>query len=153
MAYWLIPAALGVYGGMMQASAYRSASSAERRESRRQAAEIRREKYDIALIANEAHRNRMEQFTELAAYNEAQNAYMGRTGRSIAALRKREENIYGREVTNLRLQEAREKENIERKAAAVEQRGISAAKQFESKARQSLFQTAYNTATLAIPRK
>lgn len=152
MAYWLIPAAFGLAGGVRAASEYRSAGRAAKRESKAQAAEIRRQKFDIAQIATQQHRNRMEQFAELAQFNEAQNAFMQRTGRSIDALRKREERLYGRDVANIRLQEAREKEATERQAAAVERRGISEAERFKSQARQSLFQTAYSTATLAIPR-
>ena len=152
MAYWLIPAALGIAGGVRAASEYRSAGRAAEREAKAQAAEIRRQKVDIAEIATQQHRNRMEQFAELAQFNEAQNAFMQRTGRSIDALRKREERLYGRDVANIRLQEAKEKEATERQAAAVERRGISEAERFKSQARQSLFQTAYSTATLAIPR-
>ena len=152
MAYWLIPAAIGVAGGLQSASQYRSASKAELAESRAQAAEIRRQSIDIAEIATQTHRNRMEQFKELAQYNEAMNAYMGREGRSIKALQQRQQSIYGRDVAQIRLQEAKEKDAVQRQADAVERRGISKSKEYESKARSSLLQTAFNTATIAFPR-
>lgn len=145
---WQIGALLSVAGGLQSARQLRKAGSAALLESKAQASEIRRQKQDIALLASQQHQDRMEQFADLVAYNDAATAYMGRTGRSIAALRKREERLYGRDVTRIREQEAREKEAAEKQAAATEARGVSAQKAYKQQAKTSLLQTAIKAGDL-----
>jgi hypothetical protein len=148
---WQIATAFAIAGGLGSSSAKRKAARAAMREARAQAAEIRRQKFDVALLASEQHQDLMEQFSELSSYNQAVAAYAGRTGRSLQALRKSEERKYGQSVTRLRQQEQREKESLEREAKATEQRGVQARKDYRAQARSTLFDTAYRTSTL-IPR-
>ena len=88
----------------------------------------------------------------MVAYNAAAVAAGGRVGRSAAALRKREQQLYGKSVDRLRLQEAREKAALEKEAQAIERRGVQARKSYRAQARNTLFDTAYKASSL-IPKK
>jgi len=144
---WQIAAAFALGSGLSSRSAKRKAARAARREAYRQATRIRAQKTEVALAATQQHLDRMEQFEELSNYNEAMNAFMGRTGRSVSALRKKEESVYGRDVTRMRYQEAREKDRLEEEAKAVIARGRVTADTYNTQARLSLFETAYKTAS------
>lgn len=140
-------AAIALGSGLSARSAKRKAARMARLEAKRQAKEIRLQKFDVALAATQQHENRMDQFKELTDYNEAMNAYMGRTGRSISALQKKEQSVYGKDVTRLRLQEQREKERLEKEAKAVIARGRVTSDTYKTQARLSLFDTAYKVAS------
>ena len=144
MPAWMIPAAFSLAAGINSAKQYRKASKSAVSEAKAQAAEIRRQKFDVELLTAQQHQNRMEQFSELVSQNEAQTAYMGRTGRSIQALRKREERLYGRDVSRMRVQEAREKRRLEAEARATTSRGLSSSEAYRSQARTSLLQSVGN---------
>lgn len=145
---WQIALAMQVAGGLQSARSSRKAGQAALREARAQAAEVRLQKQDIALLATQQHEQASEAFAEQVAYNAAAVAAGGRTGRSAAALRKREQRLYGRDVDRLRLQEAREKGAAEKEAKAIERRGVQARKTYRAQARSTLFDTAYKTADL-----
>jgi hypothetical protein len=146
---WQVAAAFVVAGGLGSSRAKRKAARAARREAEAQAREIRAQKADVALAATQQHENRMLQFEELVNYNEAVNAYMGRTGRSVAALREREQRLYGKDVDRIRFQEQREKDRLEKEAQAVIRRGRASSDAYKTQARLSLFETAYKAASLA----
>ena len=148
MAWQVVTAAFALGSGIAASKSSRKAAKAAMRDAKRQAAEIRRQKFDVARAATQQHLDRMEQFGELMNYNQAINAYMGRTGRSIQALRKREEIVYGRDVTRLRLQEQQEKERLEKEAQAVVARGRVTSDTYKTQARLSLFNSAYKAASL-----
>ena len=145
---WQVALAMQVASGLGSASASRKAGKAAQREARAQAGEVRLQKQDIALLATQQHEQASEAFAEQVAYNTAAMAAGGRTGRSAAALRKREERLYGRDVDRIRLQEAREKAATEKEAQAIESRGVQARKTYRAQARSTLFDTAYKTADL-----
>ena len=145
---WQVALGLGVAGGLGSASASRKAGKAALREARAQAAEVRLQKQDIALLATQRHEQQQAQFADMVAYNAAAAAAGGRAGRSVSALRKREERLYGRDVDRIRLQEAREKAAAEKEAQAIESRGVQARKVYRAQARNTLFDTAYKTANL-----
>ncbi len=148
MAWQVVTAAFALGSGIAGSKSSRKAAEAAMRDAKRQAAEIRRQKFDVSRAATQQHLDRMEQFGELINYNQAINAYMGRTGRSIQALRKREETVYGRDVTRLRLQEQQEKERLEKEAQAVVARGRVTSDTYKTQARLSLFDSAYKAASL-----
>lgn len=139
---WQVALAVQVASGLGSASASRKAGKAALREARAQAGEVRLQKQDIALLATQQHEQASEAFAEQVAYNTAAMAAGGRTGRSAAALRKREERLYGRDVDRIRLQEAREKAAAEKEAQAIESRGVQARKAYRAKARGTLLDTA-----------
>ena len=145
---WQVAAAFQVAGGLKSAKAKRKASRAAKREAEAQAAEFRRQTFEVAQLATEQHEQRSEQFKELAAYNEAMAAFMGRTGRSISALRKEEERRYGRDVNRLRAQEEREKQKLEKQAETTLARGRVTSDVYRQQARATLFDTAYKVASL-----
>lgn len=145
---WQVALGLAVAGGLQSAQYQRKAGKAALRESRAQAAELRLQKQDIALLATQAHEDQQAQFAEMVSYNAAAAAASGRTGRSVAALGKREQQLYGKSVDRLRLQEAREKTAIEKQARATEERGVQARKAYRAQARSTLFDTAYKSALL-----
>ena len=145
---WAIAAAFATAGGLESARQQRKAGKVALREARAQAAEIRRQKFDVAEMATQQHQQRMEQFKELVSYNEAAAAYAGRTGRSLAALRKREERLYGRDVSRIREQEAREKERLEKEAVITERRGKVSRDVYRERSRSTLLGTAYKAASL-----
>lgn len=145
---WQVALAMQVAGGFMSSRSSKKAGQAALREARAQAAEVRLQKLDVALLATQQHEQASEAFAEQVAYNAAAVAAGGRTGRSAAALRKREQRLYGRDVDRLRLQEAREKNALEKEAKAIESRGVQARKSYRAQARSTLFDTAYKTADL-----
>ena len=134
-------------GAFQSASASRQAGQAALREARAQAAEVRLQKQDVALLATQAHEDQQAQFAEMVAYNTAAVAAGGRVGRSAAALKKREQQLYGKSVDRLRLQEAREKAALEKEAQAIERRGVQARKSYRAQARNTLFDTAYKASS------
>lgn len=148
MAWQFLAAGAAFMSGMSAASQYGKAGSAALREARAQAAEIRREKLDVALLATQQHEQRSAQFKQLTDYNEAMSAFMGRTGRSIDALRREEQRRYGRDVDRLREQEKREKDKIEKQAQATEARGRVSKDIYEQKARGSLLDTAFKVGSI-----
>jgi hypothetical protein len=143
-----VAAAFQVAGGLASARAKRKASRAARREAEAQAAEFRRQIFEVAQLATEQHEQRSEQFTELVAQNEAMAAFMGRTGRSISALRKEEERRYGRDVSRLRAQEERDKQKLEKQAKTTIARGRVTSDVYRQQARATLLDTAYKASTL-----
>lgn len=148
---WQIAAAFSLAGGLRSAKEYRKAGAAALADARAQAAEIRKQKQDVAMIASQQHENRMEQFAELVATNEAYAAYMGRTGRSIQALQKAEQRKYGRDVDRIRGQEAGEKDRLDREASSTVARGEASNKSYRSAARGSVFNAVSSAAMLSIP--
>jgi hypothetical protein len=148
---WQVAAAFQVAGGLGSARAKRKASRAAKREAEAQAAEFRRQTFEVAQLATEQHEQRSEQFKELAAYNEAMAAFMGRTGRSISALRKEEERRYGRDVNRLRAQEEREKQKLEKQAETTLARGRVTSDIYKAQAKASLLNTAFAAASLYQP--
>jgi len=145
---WQITAALALASGMQSAAAYRKAGKQARREAVRQAAELERSKADIALAARQDHQNRMMQFQDLVSYNSAAAAATGREGRSIEALRKREQDLYSTDINRLNEQAMRETEKVERQRQAVLAGGAAARSQYREMARQSLLGAAFTTAQL-----
>lgn len=144
--------AIAAAGAFQSASASRKAGKAALREARAQAAEVRLQKQDVALLATQAHEDQQAQFAEMVAYNTAAAAAGGRAGRSVSALKKREQQAYGKSVDRLRLQEAREKTALEKEAQAVERRGVQARKTYRAQARNTLFDAAYK-ASAFIPER
>jgi hypothetical protein len=149
---WQVTLGLQVASGFMSSRAKRKAAKAALREARAQAAEVRLQKQDVALLATQQHEQASEAFAEQVAYNAAAIAAGGRTGRSAAAIRKRNQRLYGRDVDRLRLQEAREKAALEKEAKAIERRGVQARRSYRTEARNTLLYTAYKASTL-IPKK
>jgi hypothetical protein len=141
-------AALAIGSAVQGGSAIRKAGAAARREASMQAAQYRRQKFDVALLATQQHESRMEQFKDFASYNEAMAAFMGRTGRSLSALRKEEERRYGRDVDRIRMQEKREKQKLEETAKVTEASGIAAGKAYKEQAKGSLLTGAIRAAEL-----
>ena len=149
---WQVALGLQVAGGLMSSRSSRRAGKAALREARAQAAEVRLQKNDVALLATQAHEDQQAQFAEMVAYNAAAVAAGGRVGRSASALKKREQQLYSKSIDRLRLQEAREKTALEKEAQAIERRGVQARKAYRAQARNTLFDTAYK-ASAFIPEK
>ena len=145
---WMIAAAFATAAGLESAKQQRKAGRAAIRESKAQAAEILRQKADVSILASQQHQNRMEQFKDLVAYNEAAAAYAGRTGRSLAALRKREETLYGRDVSRMRIQEARDIKRLEKQADVALRGGEVSRDVYREQARSTLLNTGYKLASL-----
>ena len=143
-----IQLAIAVGSGLMGYGSSKRAAREAKRQAERQAAEIRKQRFDVQEITTQQHRQRSEQFDELIASNIALAAFMGRGDRSIQALRKEEARRYGVDVDRLREQERREVENIERQAEETRRQGRITAKQYKTQARQSLFNTALTAASL-----
>lgn len=148
---WQIAAAFQVAGGLYSARAKRKAAREARRQATAEAAALRAEKFEVAALATEQHADRMEQFTDLVATNEALAAFMGRSGRSIQALQKREQRKYGKDVDRIRQQEARQKESLESQARAALASGRVKSQAYKSAATASLLTTFGKAATLAGP--
>ena len=143
-----VAATFAVAGGIASSRASKKAAQAAIRDAYAQAREIRAQKADVALLATQQHENRSEQYKELSNYNAAINAYMGRTGRSIDALRRKEQKVYGRDVNRLREQEQREKERLEKEAVATIARGRVSQDVAKTQANLSLFNTAFKAASI-----
>lgn len=144
-------AALAVGSGIASYSASKRAAKEARREAERQAAEIRKQRFDVQEITAQQHMQRSEQFQETGSSNLALAAFMGRSDRSIQALRKEEARRYGVDVNRLREQERREIENIERQAEQTRAQGRITASQYKTQAAASLFNTALSAASLYSP--
>lgn len=136
---WQIAAAIA-FGGM-QAGAQKAAGAAAYRDSLRQAAEIRKQRFDIEELAAQQHVDRMMSFSDLQRTNNAYAAFMGRSDRSIAALRNEEARRYGRDVDRIREQERREGVRINREAEETIRQGQIANRQYKSAARTTMFNT------------
>lgn len=145
---WYVTAGLALASGLYSAQEERRAGQIERREAAAQAAEIRRQKNDIALIANEQNTDRMAALNELLQFNQALAAKRGITGRSLAAITRREQRKAGTDIDRIAQQQARETAAIERQAVATERRGVEAARAARVRSRATLFDTAYNLSTL-----
>lgn len=143
-----IQLAMAIGSGIASYGASKRAARAARREAERQAAEIRKQRFDVQEITAQQHRQRSEQFDELIASNIALAAFMGRGDRSIQALRREEARRYGVDVDRLREQERREIQNIEAQAEQTRRQGRITAEQYKTQARQSLFNTALTAASL-----
>lgn len=143
-----IQLAIAIGSGIVGYGGSKRAAREAKREAERQAAEIRKQRFDVQEITTQQHRQRSEQFDELIASNIALAAFMGRGDRSIQALRKEEARRYGVDVDRLREQERREIENIERQAEETRRQGRITAQQYKTQARQSLFNTALTAASL-----
>lgn len=136
---WQIVAAVALGG--MQAGAQRKAGAAAYRESLRQAAEIRKQRFGIQELTAQQHAQRLEQFSDLQSTNNAFAAFMGRSDRSIAALRGEERRRYGQDVARMQEQERRELEQIETQARTEVSRGVSAKKAANAAATASMLGT------------
>lgn len=123
---WQIVAAVAL--GSAQAGAQKAAGAAAYRESLRQAAEIRKQRFGIQELTVQQHLQRMEQFKDLQSTNNAYAAFMGRSDRSIAALRSEERRRYGQDISRLQEQERRDLEKVESEAQAEVGRGKVAKK-------------------------
>jgi hypothetical protein len=73
---------------------------------------------------------------------------MGRSGRSIQALQKREQLKYGKDVDRIRQQEARQKESLESQAKAALAAGRVKSRTYKSAATTSLLTTFVKAAAL-----
>jgi len=136
---WPIVAAIALGG--MQAGAQKAAGAAAYRDSLRQAAEVRKQRFDVEELAVQQHVDRMNSYRDLQSTNNAYAAFMGRSDRSIQALRKEEGRRYGRDVDRIREQERRELVKIERDAQEVVRQGEIANRQYKSAAKSTLFST------------
>jgi hypothetical protein len=145
---WTAAATFATASGLFSGGQKRKAAREARRQAELQAAEFRRQKFDVAQLATQQHEQRSEQFKELTAYNEAMAAFMGREGRSISALRKEEQRRYGRNVDRIRSQEQREKDKLEKQAETTIARGRVSSKAYKAQATASLFDTAFKVASI-----
>lgn len=143
---WQIVAAVAL--GSMQAGAQKKAGAAAYRESLRQAAEIRKQRFDIEELAAQQHVDRMMSFRDLQSTNNAYAAFMGRSDRSIAALRNEEARRYGRDVDRIREQERREGVRINREAEETVRQGQIANKQYKAAAKATMFNTLASAAMM-----
>jgi hypothetical protein len=143
---WQVALAIGM--GIASYGSSKRAAADAKRQAGRQAAEIRKQRFDVQELTAQQHLQRSEQFEETGSSNVALAAFMGRSDRSIQALRKEEARRYGLDVSRLREQERREIENIERQAEETRRQGRITAKQYKTQANQTLFNTALTTASL-----
>lgn len=148
---WQVAAAFQLAGGLYSARAYGKAAREAIQQSKAQAAALRRQKLDVAVLASEQHADRMDQFADLVATNEAFAAFMNRSGRSIQALQKREQQKYGKDVDRIRKQEAKQKDALESEALATLAAGRARSRQYKSAAASSLLTTFGKAATLIGP--
>lgn len=146
---WTAAATFATASGLFSSKQKRKAAREAMRQAKLQAAEFRRQKFDVAQLATQQHEQRSEQFKELTAYNEAMTAFMGRTGKSIDALRKEENRRYGRDVERIRSQEQREKDRLEKQAETTIARGKVTSDVYKAQAKASLFDTAFKVASIA----
>ena len=61
---WQVALGMQVAGGFMSSRAKKKAGKAALREARAQAAEVRLQKQDVALLATQAHEDQQAQFAE-----------------------------------------------------------------------------------------
>ena len=148
---WQIAAAIALGG--MQAGAQKAAGAAAYRESLRQAAEIRKQRFGIQELTIQQHGQRLEQFKDLQSTNNAYAAFMGRSDRSISALRNEERRRYGQDVSRMQEQERRELEKIESQAQTEEARGRVAKKASDTAAKASMLGTLGSAALMTYSPK
>ena len=147
----LTTAALGIsaVSGIAGFGAGKKAAKAAKREAARQAFEIELQRFQVRELATQQHLNRTEQYTQTASQNRAAAAYMGRSDRSIQALRNREARLYGRDVDRIRTQERQEIANLYKQARAVRAGGVAQAKSIKAQTYGSLLSTAITAAAIA----
>ena len=140
---------LSAVSGIAGFGSGRKAKKAAKREAARQAREIEFQRFQVRELATQQHLNRTEQYAQTASQNRAAAAYMGRSDRSIQALRNREAALYGRDVDRIRTQEQQEVANLYKQARAVRARGASEAKSIQAQTYGSLLSTAITAAAIA----
>ena len=140
---------LSAISGIAGFSSGKKAKRAAQREAARQAREIELQRFQVREIATQQHLNRTEQYAQTASQNRAAAAYMGRSDRSIEALRRREATLYGRDVDRIRTQEEQEVANLYKEASAVRARGRAQAKSIKAQTYGSLLSTAITAAAIA----
>lgn len=143
---YLAMAAVSSIAGL---GAGKKAAKAAKRAAARQAQEIEFQRFQVREIATQQHLNRTEQYAQTASQNRAAAAYMGRSDRSIEALRRREATLYGRDVDRIRTQEQQEVANLYKEASAVRARGRAQAKSIKAQTYGSLLSTAITAAAIA----
>lgn len=127
----------------------KKAAREARRQAQRQAAEIELQRFQVREIATQQHLDRTEQYSQTASQNRAAAAYMGRSDRSIEALRRREAALYGRDVDRIRTQEEREVANLYSQARSVRAGGRAQASAIKAQTYGSLLSTAMTAAAIA----
>ena len=141
-------AAISIGSGLLGASSARKAGKAAMQQARMQAAEIRKQRFDISELATQQHLDRSMQFKELQSQNTAMAAFMGRSDRSIQASSRYEGAKYSIDVQRLREQERRDIAANESQARQTEAGGKMAQKQYNQQATGALFNTALTAAAL-----
>lgn len=145
---WQIAAAISVGSGFMGMSASRSAARAIRRQAQTQAAEIRKQRFQISEIAAQQHLQRLDTFKDTASTNNSMAAFMGRSDRSIQALRLEEARRYGQDIDRIREQERRDIENVESEAKMTLARGRASAKAAKAQGKASMLSSLGRAASL-----
>jgi hypothetical protein len=145
---WQIAAAISVGSGFMGMGASRSAARAIQRQAQTQAAEIRKQRFQIAEIASQQHLQRLDTFKDTASSNAAMAAFMGRSDRSIGALRTEEARRYGQDIDRIRAQERRDVEKIESEARMTIARGRASAKAARAQGKASMLSSLGQAASL-----
>lgn len=140
--------ALAVGSGIASYGASKRAAREAKRQAERQAAAILRQRFAVEELATQQHVDRMESFRDLVNTNNAYAAYMGRSDRSIQALRKEEGRKYGRDVDRIKEQSRREIQKLRDEAQAVREQGRVTSKQYRNAANATLFNTAVSAATM-----
>lgn len=131
-------------------SAGRKAARETRKAGQRQAAEIIKQRFLVREIATQQHLNRSDQYAQTASYNRAAAAYMGRSDRSIAALRRREATLYGRDVERIRTQEEADVANLYAQAEGTIDRAKAQASAIKAQTYGSLLNTAITAAAIGV---
>lgn len=133
-----VSAAVGVYSAVSGASASRKAGKAAANAAKVNAANLEKQRFAIREIATQDHESLMEQFNSMRSYNNAMAAFSGRSDRSIAALRKNANRLYGRDITRLREDEERNVAQVLSDAAAIRAGGQAQERQYRAQATASL---------------
>ena len=120
---WQLAAAIAVGSGIAASEQQKAGGAAARTQSRLQAAEIRKQRFAIQEVALQNQQQRLEQFEDLVNTNEAFAGFMGRSDRSISALKKREATKYSTDVRRIQAQASREIKKLSTQARVEEQRG------------------------------
>lgn len=139
--------ALAVGSGLMSYGSSKRAAREAKRQAELQAAAILRQRFAVEELATQQHVDRMESFRDLVNTNNAYAAYMGRSDRSIQALRKEEGRKYGRDVDRIKEQSRREIQKLRDEAQAVREQGRVTSRQYKNAANATLFNTAVSAAT------
>jgi hypothetical protein len=140
--------ALAVGSGLMAYGSSKRAAREAKRQAERQAAAILLQRFAVEELATQQHVDRMESFRDLVNTNNAYAAYMGRSDRSIQALRKEEGRKYGRDVDRIKEQSRREIQKLRDEAQAVREQGRVTSKQYRNAANATLFNTVISAATM-----